>query len=338
MGGRSSNSAYEYTLKSDNLADLRNWTTKLADRLKQETAAHRRRQRRSSDNGVESYVDVDRDSAARLGLTRPRHRQRALQRLRPAPGGHHLRRAQPVLGDHGVGAELPCSGPTALKDVYLPASHRRGQRADGGNHRSANPGQRGASTGAPPVATAASTMVPLSAVAKFSERATPTSIAHAGRRAGQHHLLQPGRRRAAQRGAAAIEQAEADIAMPINVRGAFPGTARRLPADRGPAAVADPGGAGGHLHRAGHPVREPDPPGDRAVDPAFGRRRRGARAAAVPHGVLHHRADRRVPPDRHRQEERHPDHRLRAGGRARARPDGRARRCAKPACCASARS
>ena len=38
------------------------------------------------------------------------------------------------------------------------------------------------------------------------------------------------------------------------------------------------------------------------------------------HGVLDHRADRRVPADRHRQEERHPDHRLRARGRALARP------------------
>ena len=37
IGGRQSNSTYQYTLKSDNLADLRVWATRLADALKQET-------------------------------------------------------------------------------------------------------------------------------------------------------------------------------------------------------------------------------------------------------------------------------------------------------------
>ena len=93
-----------------------------------------------------------------------------------------------------------------------------------------------------------------------------------------------------------------------------------------------------HLHRARHALREPGASDHGAVDAAVGRRRRGARAAAVPDGVLDHRADRRVPADRHRQEERDPDHRLRARGRARARPHRRSRRCARPACCASGRS
>src|ERR1700754_2024124 len=34
MGGRQSNSTYQYTLKSDNQADLSTWATKLADALK----------------------------------------------------------------------------------------------------------------------------------------------------------------------------------------------------------------------------------------------------------------------------------------------------------------
>src|SRR5205807_2015760 len=35
-GGRSSNSTYQYTLKSDNVADLKKWATKLADEMKQQ--------------------------------------------------------------------------------------------------------------------------------------------------------------------------------------------------------------------------------------------------------------------------------------------------------------
>ena len=36
IGGRQSNSPYQYTLQSDNLEDLRTWTPKLAEALKQE--------------------------------------------------------------------------------------------------------------------------------------------------------------------------------------------------------------------------------------------------------------------------------------------------------------
>jgi multidrug efflux pump subunit AcrB len=107
MGGRSSNSTYQYTLKSDNLQDLRTWSTKLAERLKHASPQLTDVDGDEADNGVETFVKVDRESAARLGVCRRPTSMRAVQRLRPALGGHHLRRAQPVLGDHGVGAALP---------------------------------------------------------------------------------------------------------------------------------------------------------------------------------------------------------------------------------------
>ncbi len=58
-------------------------------------------------------------------------------------------------------------------------------------------------------------------------------------------------------------------------------------------------------------------PADHPLDPALGRGGRPARADDVRHGVHHHRPDRRDPADRHRQEERHHDDRLRAAGGAR---------------------
>ena len=36
FGGRQSNASYQYTLKADDLADLRTWATKLAERMKTE--------------------------------------------------------------------------------------------------------------------------------------------------------------------------------------------------------------------------------------------------------------------------------------------------------------
>ena len=110
-----SNSTYQYTLKSDNLADLRKWATRLADEMKQR-AVMTDVDTDQQDNGVETLVEVDRDSAARLGITSRGDRRRPLRRLRAAPGRDHLRRAEPVPRDHGVGAGL-CAGPERVADV-----------------------------------------------------------------------------------------------------------------------------------------------------------------------------------------------------------------------------
>ncbi|MEO7548547.1 MAG: efflux RND transporter permease subunit, partial [Ramlibacter sp.] len=68
MGGRSANSTYQYTLKSDNVADLRAWATRLAEAMKQQEQLVDV-DTDQQENGVESYVHVDKDSAARLGIT-----------------------------------------------------------------------------------------------------------------------------------------------------------------------------------------------------------------------------------------------------------------------------
>ena len=76
MGGRASNSTYQYTLKADNDADLTNWTIKLTEALKSEPGLTDL-DNDVQDNGVEAFVDIDRDNAARLGLT-PRDVDNAL--------------------------------------------------------------------------------------------------------------------------------------------------------------------------------------------------------------------------------------------------------------------
>ncbi|HEY5008616.1 MAG TPA: efflux RND transporter permease subunit, partial [Caulobacteraceae bacterium] len=68
FGGRASNAQYQYTLEADNIADLRTWATKLATQLKTDptlTDVNTDQQ----DHGLQAYVNVDRDTAARLGLT-----------------------------------------------------------------------------------------------------------------------------------------------------------------------------------------------------------------------------------------------------------------------------
>jgi multidrug efflux pump len=68
MGGRQSNSTYQYTLKSDNAADLKLWAAKLAEAMKRSPTLIDV-DTDQQENGVETFVSVDRDSAAKLGIT-----------------------------------------------------------------------------------------------------------------------------------------------------------------------------------------------------------------------------------------------------------------------------
>jgi multidrug efflux pump len=239
MGGRSSNSTYQYTLKGDNLADLRTWTAKLADRLRQETALTDV-DSDQADNGVETYVDVDRDSAARLGVTS----SAVDNALYNAYGQRSVATIYDELNQYSVIMEWAPRyqrAPLVLKDLYVPSTLTTSTTASGATivsslanttdattgtstTTSANPALRTASTGQ---ALAANTtlMVPLSAIAKVSERAVPSSIDHQDTELAstvsfnldEGVTLQDARR--------IVAQAEADIAMPVNVRGSFQGTA-----------------------------------------------------------------------------------------------------------------
>ena len=67
-GGRASNAQYQYTLQSENVQDLYTWTPKLVEALEHSsvvTDVSTDQQRR----GLEAYLDIDRDTAARLNVS-----------------------------------------------------------------------------------------------------------------------------------------------------------------------------------------------------------------------------------------------------------------------------
>ena len=228
-GGRSSNSTYQYTLKADNIADLRLWIGKLADRLKQETALTDI-DSDQSDNGVETYVTVDRETASRMGIT-----SSAIDSaLYNAFGQRSVATIYDELNQYAVIMEWSprfMQGPVALKDLYVPAS---AVTASGVSvtTTSVNPGQRGASTGSP-LSTSVTTMVPLSVISKLSERAIPTSISHDGGELSSTISFNLETGATLGQAQAIIDQATADIAMPINVRGSFGGTAATFQQSQG---------------------------------------------------------------------------------------------------------
>jgi multidrug efflux pump len=232
MGGRQSNSTYQYTLKSDNIADLRNWATRLAEAMKAQPALTDV-DTDQQENGVETYVNVDKDSASRLGIN-SRDVDNALY---DAFGQRQVATIYSELNQYhvilGVAPQYMRS-PQALDDVYVPSrgsssvttSTPGGTTATTATAASViNPALRDQATGQA-VATKATTMVPLSAIAKFSERPTATSVNHQDAELAttiSYNLAEGATLADSQR---AVQEAEAQIGMPINVRGSFQGTAR----------------------------------------------------------------------------------------------------------------
>ncbi|RYF65144.1 MAG: nodulation protein, partial [Comamonadaceae bacterium] len=240
MGGRQSNSTYQYTLKSDSLNDLRTWSNKLADRLK-EIPQLTDVDGESSDNGVETFVEVDRDAAARLGVTS----SAVDNALYNAYGQRSVATIYNDLNQYSVIMEWAPrfqTAPVVLRDLYVPSTLNSTTSASGATTvssvqnttdastgtsttTSANPGSRTSSAGQA-LAANVTNMVPLSAFAKLSERAVPSSISHEDTELASTVSFSLADGVTLAEGQRLVKQAENDIAMPINVRGSFSGTAR----------------------------------------------------------------------------------------------------------------
>jgi multidrug efflux pump len=123
--------------------------------------------------------------------------------------------------------------PEALKDIYVPARATAATAAATGSTAAAftatgtaaNPGLRDQATGQV-LSSSATTMVPLSAIAKFTESAKASSVSHQDGELSTtvSYNLTEGSTLAD--GQAAVRQAESEIRMPNNVRGSFAGSAR----------------------------------------------------------------------------------------------------------------
>ena len=227
-GGRASNSTYQYTLKSDNIADLRKWAKRLAEQMKSQNALVDV-DTDQQENGVETMVTVDKDSASRLGIT-SRDVDNALY------NGFGQRQVATVYSDinqYKVIMEVAPryrQSPEALKDIYVPA------RAAGVGVANAvslvNPALRDPSTGQA-LSSTGSTMVPLSAIATFSESAKASSVNHQDGELATTVSYNLAEGATLQQGQDAVRQAEAEIGLPNNVRGSFEGTARTAQESQG---------------------------------------------------------------------------------------------------------
>jgi multidrug efflux pump len=215
------------------------------------------------DHGLQAFVNIDHDTAARLGVTAT-----AIDsNLYDAFGQRQVSVIYNALNQYHVIMEAPqadAEDPTALANVYLttgalapttaaPAAARGGGRTTGASTASVNtlalartavaaagaPGAAPVSAYsgpvAPPSRTASSGVavtsakelaVPLAAVASFTETSAPTSVSHQDISPATtiSFNLAPGRPLSA--ATQAIGRADTAIGMPSTVHGSFQGTAK----------------------------------------------------------------------------------------------------------------
>jgi multidrug efflux pump len=188
---RVSRTQYQYAVQDASPDELAVWVPKLVERLKQlpqlaEVASD------MQDNGLQAYVDIDRDSAGRLGITTGM----IDNALYNAFGQRLISTIFTQSNLYRVVLEVKPDfqrGPDALASIYIVA-----------------PG---------------GAQVPLSAIARISEKPTPLSISHIDQfpAATISFNLAPG----ASLGDAVkqIRTVEQDLGMPVSVQTAFQGAA-----------------------------------------------------------------------------------------------------------------
>jgi len=261
-GGRVSNTAWQYTLQSDDLGELRTWTPKLLDALKTEPALADLNTDQA-DKGLETDLVIDRDTASRLGLTEAQidstlydaFGQRQVSTIYESLNQYHV-----VM----VVAQRFWQEPSALKDIYVSST---GGTVSGTQSTNAVAGTTGgfsgfsigaatASTGAPSassvaanaarnaatnaiattghssastgeaVSTIQETMVPLSAFTHYGLGTTPLAVNHQNTFVAGTISFNLAADASLSDAVSAFERQTAAIHMPASIHGSFQGTAK----------------------------------------------------------------------------------------------------------------
>ncbi len=219
VGGRQSNSAYQYVLEAGSAAQLDDAGSRLVKALRNQPAVVTDVDIDQQDAGASAYVTVNRLSAARLGIPM----KTIDNTLYDAFGQRQVASIYEGLNQYHVVMEAAPNfngRPEALANIFLPASATAQAAASGNAALGANAAAGSA------VSTAPQTLVPLSAVARFSTASTNAQVNHSD---GQPSAtisfnLPPGV--ALGDASAAITAALVSLHLPATVHGDFGGSAK----------------------------------------------------------------------------------------------------------------
>ena len=196
VGGRQSNSQYQYTLESEDLEDLQTWSPRLLEALKT-LPQLRDVSTDQQDQGLQEQLVIDRDTALRLGLDA----QTIDNTLYDAFGQRQVSTVYTQLNEYHLVMEVAQEfqqNPDALKSIYA---------------RSSN-----------------GTMVPFSAFVHFQSRTAPLAVNHQGQfpAVTLSFNLAPGV--ALGDAVNAIKALETKMGLPSSISATFQGTAQAFQA------------------------------------------------------------------------------------------------------------
>jgi multidrug efflux pump len=262
-GGRQSNSAYQYTLQSDNTDDLFTWTPKLVTAL-EHSAVLADVSSDQQQKGLETDLVIDRDTASRLGITA----SQIDNTLYDAFGQRQVSVIYSAINQYHVVMEIDpryTQYPGSLSDIYVAtsgggasgtattnspagtvsaatakatgasaaASATTTAAASANNNSARNAainslataGKSNTSSGAA-VSTAIETMIPLAAVAHYQPGNTPLAVNHQGLFASSTISFNLQQGASLGEAAAEIDEAINQIHMPASIHGSLAGTAQ----------------------------------------------------------------------------------------------------------------
>jgi multidrug efflux pump len=252
VGGRASNAQYQYTLQGPTLEELNEWAPKIAAALQKETAVLADVNSDQQNKGLESEVVIDRDAAARLGITV----SQIDNTLYDAFGQRQVSTIYVARNQYQVIMEVAprfWQNPETLRDVWVSTagasvggsqstnavagtvvSTTKSTAAVSANAQAARnlatnsigaTGKGVASTGSA-VSTNQETMIPLSAVAHFERGSTPLAVNHQGLLVATTISFNLPPDVSLSTAIATIERTMNQIGVPATIRGTFQGTAK----------------------------------------------------------------------------------------------------------------
>jgi multidrug efflux pump len=255
VGGRAANAQYQFSLQADSVEELYTWAPRILAELQKEPVLSQVNSDQQN-KGLETDITIDRDTAARLGITVAQ----IDNTLYDAFGQRQVSTIYNARNQYHVIMEVAppyWQNPDALKDVYVSKSGggvggTQGTNAVAGTVRGApvvsaasstaaavaadaarnlalnsigNTGKGSASTGAA-VSTSAEPMVPLSAVIKYGPGNIPLAINHQGLFVASTISFNLAPDASLSDAVKAVNDAMTRIGVPATIHGTFAGTAR----------------------------------------------------------------------------------------------------------------
>ena len=251
VGGRASNAQYQFTLQGSTFEELNEWTPKILAAMQADPNLADVNSDQQN-KGLESDLVIDRDAAAQLGISV----SQIDNTLYDAFGQRQVSTIYVARNQYHVIMEVApryWQNPEALKDVYVSTSGGSvggsqatnavagtvvatgtSSAASSANAQAARnlatnsigaTGKGVASTGSA-VSTSQETMIPLAAVAHFTQGATPLAVNHQGLLVANTISFNLPPNISLSTAVTTIEAAMNRIGVPATIRGTFQGTAK----------------------------------------------------------------------------------------------------------------